>query len=129
MSLRIKSVRKGFTLIELLVTLVLIALVSSAVVPQIDSWLGARERATIRSELSSKLALLPLQASRSGENVEIENFSQLDLNYENITVTETILVLASGFCVGGAFNFDLATTTVQYEVTPPLCIVREIDEN
>lgn len=119
---------KGFTLVELLVTLVLMALIASAVVPQIDSWLGARERATIRSEVISKLALLPLQASRAGEDIEITDFNQLDMSSRGLIITEPVKVLASGFCIGGAFEFELPSATIAYEVLAPLCTVRENNE-
>jgi prepilin-type N-terminal cleavage/methylation domain-containing protein len=119
----------GFTLVELLVTLVLMALIAATVVPQIDRWLGARERAAIRSEIASKLAMLPLQASRAGETLEITHFNQLDLPHNNIFITQPVTVLASGFCVGGTFTFTLTQATVTYNVTAPLCAVEENNES
>ena len=118
----------AFTLVGLLVTLVLMALIASTVVPQIDRWLGARERATIRSEIASKLAMLPLQASRAGVSFEITHFDQLDLPYNNIRITQPVTVLASGFCVGGEFTFRLTRATITYDVTAPLCAVEENNE-
>jgi prepilin-type N-terminal cleavage/methylation domain-containing protein len=117
---------KGFTLVELLVTLVLMALISSVVVPQIGSWLASRERATIKAEVSNKLALLPLQASRSERGFTITDFSQLDLSYDSLNVIDPITVLPSGFCIGGRFEFSSPNVVIEYNVESPLCKVTEI---
>ena len=113
----------GFTLVEVLVALVLMSLIAALVVPQIDRWLSARERATIRSEISSKLALLPLQVARQGEAATIENAAQLDIDYNAVRIIEPIKVLENGFCIGGQFALEFSNGAARFNVIPPLCEV------
>ena len=119
-------VHKGFSLVELLVTLVLMGLVASVVTPQIGSWLTSRERAAMKAEIASKLALLPLQAAREVQHIEITDFSQLDIDYPVARISTPISVLPSGFCQGGKFTFAQGGGVIAFNVNPPLCEVTEV---
>jgi general secretion pathway protein G len=119
-----KRTINGFSMVELLVTLVLLGLIASVVAPQMDSWLSARQAAADRMAVTSRLALLPLQASRSGERVVIHNGEQLALQDLLIEFTQPIVVLANGYCLGGQFSLVQDTRTFSFNVTSPYCEVR-----
>jgi Tfp pilus assembly protein PilE len=114
-------------MIELLVTLVLLGLVSSIVIPGIDSWLDSRERAAKRNHIVNKLALLPLSVNRRGERLTISRAQQLDLPANSIEFVQPIVVLANGFCVGGAFK-NLSQPEIVYLVSSPFCEVEVMSE-
>lgn len=118
----------GFTMIELLVTLVLMSLIVSMVVPQIDAWMNAREQASIKSEMISKLALLPLQASRQGETITVTTPQQLAVTASNVQITMPIKVMDNGFCQGGTFTIRATNRLSRYQVTSPLCEVVAVNE-
>jgi prepilin-type N-terminal cleavage/methylation domain-containing protein len=122
----IKSKRTGFSMVELLVTLVLLGLVASFVAPGVDAWLTSREAAATRMAVSSKFALLPLQASISGKPMLIDNTQQLELDDLGLSVlfTQPVMVLANGYCQGGQFSLEQNERVFYFEVLAPYCQVK-----
>jgi general secretion pathway protein G len=108
-------------MVELLVTLVLLGLIASMVAPQMDSWLTARQAAADRMSITSRLALLPLQANRNGKQIVIDNSQQLALQALLIEFTQPIVVLANGYCLGGQFTLMQGDKAFSYQVTSPFC--------
>lgn len=111
-------------MVELLVTLVLLGLIASVAAPQLDSWLSARQAAADRMAITSQLALLPLQANRSGKKIVIQNSEQLGLQDLLIEFTQPIVVLANGYCLGGQFSLVQKTREFSFTVTSPYCEVQ-----
>jgi prepilin-type N-terminal cleavage/methylation domain-containing protein len=107
----IKGKRTGFSMVELLVTLVLLGLVASFVAPGVDAWLTSREAAATRMAVSSKFALLPLQASISGKQM-------------SVSFTQPVKVLANGYCQGGQFSLEQNERTFYFDVLAPYCQVK-----
>jgi prepilin-type N-terminal cleavage/methylation domain-containing protein len=125
----IKSKRTGFSMVELLVTLVLLGLVASFVAPGVDAWLSSREAAATRMAVSSKFALLPLQASMSDKALLIDNSEQLGLGDLSLSFTQPVLILANGYCQGGAFNLSQNKRLFYFEVLAPYCQVVRTQKN
>jgi general secretion pathway protein G len=119
----------GFSMVELLVTLVLLGLVASFVAPGVDAWLTSREAAAARIEVTSKLAMLPLQVNRKGESLIIDSSAQLNLAHLFITFKQPIRVLSNGFCMGGKFSIEQKQRTISYDVLQPYCEVRRSEIN
>jgi len=113
-------------MVELLVTLVLLGLIASFVVPGVDSWLTSREAAATRMAINSKLALLPMQANRRGKHMLIDSAEQLALEDLALSVsfTQPVLVLANGYCQGGAFSLKQNNRTFYFDVLAPYCQVK-----
>ncbi|MFT6284929.1 MAG: general secretion pathway protein G [Arenicella sp.] len=114
----------GFSMVELLVTLVLIGLVASFVAPGVDAWLSSREAAAIRIEVTSKLAIMPLQVNRAGESLIIDNSAQLNLAHLPIIFEQPVIILSNGFCMGGRFSIEQKQRTMSFDVLQPYCEVR-----
>jgi prepilin-type N-terminal cleavage/methylation domain-containing protein len=119
----------GFSMVELLVTLVLIGLVASFVAPGVDAWLSSREAAAIRIEVTSKLAIMPLQVNRAGESLIIDNSAQLNLAHLPIIFEQPVIILSNGFCMGGRFSTEQKQRTMSFDVLQPYCEVRRSDIN
>jgi len=119
----------GFSMVELLVTLVLIGLVASFVAPGVDAWLSSREAAATRIEVTSKLAILPLQVNRAGESLIIDNSAQLNLAHLPIIFEQPVIILSNGFCMGGRFSIEQKQRTMSFDVLQPYCEVRRSDIN
>jgi prepilin-type N-terminal cleavage/methylation domain-containing protein len=119
----------GFSMVELLVTLVLIGLVASFVAPGVDAWLSSREAAAIRIEVTSKLAIMPLQVNRAGESLIIDNSAQLNLAHLPIIFEQPVIILSNGFCMGGRFSIEQKQRTMSFDVLQPYCEVRRSDIN
>lgn len=119
----------GFTLIELLVTLVIIALSVSLVGPSIFNWLESRQAASLKNEVASAIAVLPLQANRSATAMIIDDKAQLQLSEEiHIDFTRPIQVLANGYCKGDKIHITVNDRRFTYRVHPPLCELEAISE-
>ncbi len=119
----------GFTLIELLVTLVIIALSVSLVGPSIFNWLESRQAASLKSEVASAIAVLPLKANRSATAMIIDDKAQLQLSEEiQIAFTRPIRVLANGYCEGDKIQIMVNDRRFTYRVRPPLCELEAITE-
>jgi hypothetical protein len=116
-------------MVELLVTLVLIGLVASFVAPGVDAWLSSREAAATRIEVTSKLAILPLQVNRAGESLIIDNSAQLNLEHLPIIFEQPVIILSNGFCMGGRFSIEKKQRTMSFDVLQPYCEVRRSDIN
>jgi prepilin-type N-terminal cleavage/methylation domain-containing protein len=121
----------GFSMVELLVTLVLLGLIASFVAPGVDAWLTSRQTAATRMAISSKFALLPLQASIQGEQMLIDNPAQLELNdlVLFISFTQPVLVLANGYCQGGQFSLEQNERIFYFDVLAPYCQVQRSQPN
>lgn len=118
----------GFSMVELLVTLVMLGLISSFVAPGVGTWLSSRETAALRMEVNSKVALLPLKASRSGLSIVISDAKQLDLAQYQLVFTQPIWILANGFCKGGEFTHIHNEREFHYQVIAPYCEVIRSDK-
>ena len=112
---------EGFTLIELLVTLVLLGLITSVVAPGIESWVASRQIAAERDALKNELAGLPLKASVNSKSILITSKDQLSMVDVEIAITEPIIVLANGYCVGGSFELVQGGLQHRFLVKQPLC--------
>lgn len=116
--------KHGFTLIELLVTLTILGLSSSLVAPAVMTWLDSREAAAKRTTLANTLAMLPMEASRSGKRIIIENAADLRIDDDSgITIKKKIIVLENGYCNGGRIVLSLPPRVYTYSVTQPFCEV------
>jgi type II secretory pathway pseudopilin PulG len=109
--------------VELLVTLVLLGLIASVVVPGLDSWLASRQASAIRMALADELALLPLKANRSGQQIIISDVAQLSVGDLVASFPVPIVVLANGFCQGGKMILQQRGAKFSLEVTSPYCEV------
>ncbi len=116
----------GFTLIELLVTLSIIGLLASLTVPSVSSWLVSRQFAAERDALASELALLPLKASVTGQQVIIDDSSQIAPLESEVIVTQPITVLSNGFCMGGELQLMQDKTQQRFAVKPPFCEISRV---
>ena len=116
----------GFSMVELLVALVLLGLIASFVAPGVDAWLTSREAAATRMAISSKFALLPLQANRLGKEMLIDNAEQLQLDdlVLSVSFTQPVLVLGNGYCQGGQFSLEQNDRTFYFDVLAPYCQVK-----
>lgn len=123
MSLRKTS---GFTIIELLVTLVILSLATGLVVPNIMSWLASREAASKRAALANTLALLPLEANRTGSKLVINSADQLSLDDTTLTFSKPIEVQQNGFCSGDSVTLSIGDRVYQYRVLSPYCQIERI---
>jgi prepilin-type N-terminal cleavage/methylation domain-containing protein len=119
----------GFTMVELLVTLVLLGLISAMVAPGLESWLAARKASAVRMEINSQLALLPLQANRSGQQIVVDSAEKLDLIDIDIKFTQPIVVNANGFCQGGQFQLQHDNSVSTFDVLAPYCEVKRATKN
>ena len=112
---------KGFTLIELLVTLAIIGLLASLTAPSVSSWLVSRQFTAERDALASRLALLPLKASVTSQQVIITESSQILPLESVVTIIQPITVLSNGFCLGGELQLTQDKTQQRFTVQPPFC--------
>jgi len=119
----------GFTMVELLVTLVLLGLISAMVAPGLESWLAARQASAVRMEINSQLAMLPLLANRSVQQVVVDSAAKLNLLDANITFTQPIVVNANGFCQGGQFQLQQNNYVSTFDVLAPYCEVKRVAQN
>lgn len=120
--------RSGFTMVELLVVLVLLGLITSAVVPALSSSLSSRTAAVQRTELSEKIALLPLKAQLSNQKIVIDNAEMLSIEGD-VTITLPIVVLANGFCLGGQLSIVQGSRQYEFAVNAPLCDLSAITKS
>lgn len=114
---------KGFTMIELLVTLVLLGLIASVVAPGLESWLSSRQAAAMRMALTNELTLLPIKASRAGQQITIKDVSQLNIDGLEASFPEPIVVLANGYCQGGQVVLEQRGMGYTLDVMAPYCEV------
>ena len=117
---------RGFTIVELLVTLVLMGLVASVAAPGVDAWLTSRNKAAIRTSLSSQIALMPLKASRQSSEIVIASADLFELEGADIRITQPIRILKNGFCAGGEIELNFGFSVEKYVVTQPLCEVQRV---
>lgn len=120
---------RGFTIIELLVVLVILGMLAAAVTPALDNWLMSREAALAEEELSTKLAALPLQASRAGRLIVIQNEQDLQIDSLTLSAKTPIKVLPNGFCSGGELTVDLGDRQAAFTVHPPFCELTRAETN
>jgi prepilin-type N-terminal cleavage/methylation domain-containing protein len=118
------KISAGFTMVELLVTLVLLGLIASLAAPGLESWLRSRQNDSVRTALSSEMALLPLQANRQGKAITLNNGNQLHSLDLQIEFIEPVVVLANGYCLGGKISLLQNDRSIDYDVLAPFCEVR-----
>jgi general secretion pathway protein G len=111
-------------MLELLVTLVLLGLIASVVAPGLESWLASRQSSAMRMALTSELVLLPFKASRSGQQIVIDDIDQLNIDDLDGLFTVPIVVLANGYCQGGQVIVQQRGAEITLDVTSPYCEVR-----
>lgn len=109
---------KGYTLIEILVVLVILGLITALVIPNVNTWLSSREKATKVKELQATLSLMPLKASNLQDGLRFPEGSTIE-GLEDFVVTKEIVVLANGYCLGGELTFS--ETGEVFTASPPLC--------
>lgn len=111
-------------MVELLVTLVLLGLIASVVAPGLESWLASRQASAMRMALSNELALLPIKANRSGQQIIIDDVSQLNIDDLEARFPVPVMVLANGFCQGGQVILLQRGVEISFDVTAPYCEVK-----
>ncbi len=116
-------------MIELLVTMVLLGLIVAVVAPGLESWLSSRKADAVRMEVSSKFAMLPLVANRSGQSVIIDTADKLGVADISLSFPQPIIVNANGFCQGGRFQLQQGDSPVNFDVLSPYCEVRRVEQN
>lgn len=107
-------------MIELLVVLVLLGLITGAVVPSLESSLSSRRFAIQRKELAEYVALLPLSAQLTNQKIIVDSAQALSLDLD-LQITQPIVVLANGFCLGGQLSIVQGAQQYEYQVNAPLC--------
>ena len=115
----------GFTLIELLITLTLLGLVSALAIPNVASWLAAREFATAVSALKAEITQLPLSAAVGGEAITVDNgyvWQQTQLQ-SLARVKSPITVYPNGYCSGGRIVLEHNGRSRDFTVLAPFCAV------
>ena len=80
---------------------------------------GLRQFAAERDALASEFALLPLKASVTGQQVIIDDSSQIAPLESEVIVTQPITVLSNGFCMGGELQLMQDKTQRRFAVKPP----------
>jgi len=116
----------GFSLIELLVALLILGLITGLVAPNAFAWLDSRKSASMRSEVTSSLALLPLQARLQGTKLTIATERDLNIQAERgITVSfePALVVLPNGYCKSSNMRVLVDGKTYNYQVQEPYCDV------
>lgn len=111
-------------MVELLVTLVLLGLIASVVLPGLESWLASRQASAMRMSLTNELALLPLKANRSGQQIIISHVDQLNVEELEASFPVPITVLANGYCLGGEVLMIQRGKPIALDVISPFCEVQ-----
>jgi prepilin-type N-terminal cleavage/methylation domain-containing protein len=119
----LNSTNKGYSLIEILVVLVILGLITALVIPNVTALLGSRERAVKLKELNGILAMMPLKATTQVNGIRLAVGSTIG-EIEDVEVTQEIVVLPNGYCIGG--EVYLSQTEQTFAVLPPLCELQNI---
>lgn len=119
----LSSTNKGYSLIEILVVLVILGLITALVIPNVTALLGSRERAVKLKELNGILAMMPLKATTQVNGIRLAVGSTIG-EIEDVEVTQEIVVLPNGYCIGG--EVYLSQTEQTFAVLPPLCELQNV---
>lgn len=116
----------GFSLIELLVALLILGLITGIVAPNAFSWLDSRKSASMRTEVTASLALLPIQARLQGTILTIETEKDLNIQAENgvsVSFEPALVVLPNGYCKSSDMRVIVDGKSFNYRVLEPFCDV------
>lgn len=126
-----KTVRRqsqGFSLIELSVVLVLVALATSLVVPNLAAAYRTIEARSQLETIIIRLSSLSYDAYTTAEPISLQNPQAVARFLEvppawRIVVTRPVQVTAQGFCLGGELSFQLDEFMQTVILAPPFCKV------
>ena len=128
--LRLLRHQKAFTLIEIMVVLVLLGLVSSIVLPKLNTIYDNFMFRIQRDAVLQKISSLGYRAYNSQQNIKLSNNSAVKwLELPETILFDTpadIIYQPNGFCSGGRLSLIYQGLKADYQLPPPYCQPRLI---